>query len=109
MGITLKSSEEIDGNKRSPAGRSTNGRWYEGIKRGHPDVIKRVATPAGGLEGSEGALLLQSLKTGVPGRLSYKMQQDDFICNIHYKLGGSIPANQQPSVVTRVFLPPVDE
>ena len=31
-----------------------NGRWYEGMKRGQPDVIKRVPTPAGGLPGSTG-------------------------------------------------------
>ena len=105
----LKSSEEIDGNTRSPTGRATNGRWYEGIKRGHPDVIKRVATPAGGLSGSNGALLLQSLKTGVPGRPSYRMQQEDFICNIHYRLKGAIPVHQSPSCVVRVYLPPVDQ
>ena len=44
-----KSTEDIDENQRGPMGRSTNGRWYEGIKRGHPDVVKRVLTPSGGL------------------------------------------------------------
>jgi hypothetical protein len=104
-----KSSEENDDRQNQPLGRSTNGRWYEGIKRGHPDVIKRVPTPDGGLPGSEGALLLQSLQTGVPGRPSRKAQQDDFICNVQYRLGGTIPVSKSPSVTTRVFLPPVDE
>lgn len=104
-----KSSEEIDGNKRLPTGESRNRRWYEGIKRGDPDVVKRVETPEGGLPGSEGALLLQTLRTGVPGRTSNKMQQDDFICNVHYRLRQTIPASRAPNFVVRVFLPPVDE
>ena len=104
----LKSSEEINGRQNGPLGKSANGRWYEGVKRGYPDVVKRVATPAGGLPGSEGALLLQSLKTGIPGSPSYKMQQEDFICNIQYRQG-KIGVHQQPSVVTRVYWPPVEE
>ena len=104
-----KSSEEIDGQKRLPAGSSTNGRWYEGIKRGHPDVVQRVETPEGGLEGSEGSLLLQSLRTGVPGRISRKLQQDDFICNIHSRMKQTIPASRAPNFVVRVYLPPVDQ
>jgi hypothetical protein len=40
-----KSSDEQDKQQRLPAGRSVNGRWYEGVMRGHPDVIRRVATP----------------------------------------------------------------
>ena len=54
-----KSTEDIDEDQRGPMGRSTNGRWYEGIKRGHPDVVQRVLTPGGGLPGSAGALLLK--------------------------------------------------
>jgi hypothetical protein len=104
-----KSSEEIDGRTRNPAGRAANGRWYEGMKRGTPDHVKRVETPAGGLEGSEGSLLIQSLRTGVPGVSSHKMQQDDFIADVYYRLGGAIPVSQTPSVVTRIFLPPVDQ
>ena len=42
-----KSTEDIDENQRMPLGKSTNGRWYEGAKRGHPDVVQRVATPPG--------------------------------------------------------------
>src|SRR5271166_1623447 len=50
-----KSSEENDGQERLPAGRSENGRWAEGLKRGQPDLIKRVPTPPGGIAGSEGS------------------------------------------------------
>jgi hypothetical protein len=104
-----KSTEDIDKQQRQPIGRSTNGRWYEGIKRGHPDIVKRVETPPGGLPGSEGSLLMQSLYTGIPNRPSYTMHQEDFICNVQYRLGGAISASQSPSVTTRVFLPPIAE
>jgi hypothetical protein len=103
-----KSTEDIDENQRGPMGRSTNGRWYEGIKRGHPDVVKRVATPAGGIPGSEGALLLRSKFTGIPGRPSGTMHQDDFVANVQYRLKRRIDISEVPSVTTRVFLPPVD-
>jgi hypothetical protein len=102
-----KSSRNIDGQDRAPSGESKNGRWYEGMKRGQPDVIKRVPTPPGGLPGSQGSLLLRSLATGVPGHASYQMQQDDFIADVSSRLGGSLPASRTPNVVVRVFLPPV--
>ncbi|MHB8955914.1 MAG: hypothetical protein ACYC4U_23285 [Pirellulaceae bacterium] len=105
----LKSSQEMDEQPRLPVGESKNQRWYEGIKRGHPDVIRRVPTPPGGLKGSQGALLLQSQRTGIPGRVTNRMQQDDFIADVNYRLGGVLPASQSPSVVVRVFLPPVDQ
>ncbi|WP_235934729.1 hypothetical protein [Candidatus Laterigemmans baculatus] len=104
-----KSTEDIDENQRKPTGRTTNGRWYEGIKRGHPDVVKRVPTPAGGLPGSEGALLMRSKFTGIPGRPSGTMHQDDFVANVQYRLKRQINVAEVPSVVTRVFLPPVAE
>jgi len=104
-----KSSKNIDKRERSPGGESVNDRWYEGIKRGQPDVIRRVATPAGGLAGSQGALLLQSLQTGIPGKTTYQSQQDDFIANVHYLLGGTVPVSQTPSVVVRVYLPPMNQ
>ena len=37
------------------------------------------------------------------------MQQDDFICNVQYRLGGTVPATQSPSMTTRVYLPPMEE
>ena len=104
-----KSSQEMDDEPRLPTGEAKNRRWYEGIKRGHPDVVRRVPTPPGGLAGSQGALLLQSLRTGIPGRITNRMQQDDFVADVNYRLGGVIPVSQCPSVVVRVFLPPVDE
>jgi hypothetical protein len=104
-----KSTEDIDENQRGPMGRSTNGRWYEGIKRGHPDVVQRIATPAGGIPGSKGALLMRSMYTGLPNRPSYKMHQDDFVANVQYRLGRRLSVSEVPSVTTRVFLPPVAE
>ncbi len=104
-----KSTEDIDENQRQPMGKSTNGRWYEGAKRGHPDVVKRVPTPPGGLEGSQGSLLMKSLYTGIPNRPSNKMHQDDFICNVQYRLGGTLKVSQSPNITTRVFIPPLDE
>ena len=103
-----KSTENIDDQRRQPAGSSANGRFYEGIKRGHPDIVKRVPAPQGGLKGSTHALLLKSLRTGIPGSPSYKLQQDDFIVNTHTRVG-MIPVSKSPSCVTRVFLPPVEE
>ena len=102
-----KSSRNLDGQDRSPAGESVNGRWYEGMKRGQPDVIKRVPTPKGGLSGSQGSLLLRSLYTGIPGAVTRQMQQDDFIADVSSRVGGAIPVWRTPSVVVRVFLPPV--
>ena len=63
-----KSSEEIDERRRGPTGKSTNGRWYEGIKRGQPDFMKVVPSPEDGLSGSQHSLLMRTLKSGVPGR-----------------------------------------
>ncbi len=54
-----KASREQDGAVRRPTGYSANRRWFESPKRGMPDVIERVATPANGLPGSKGALRLQ--------------------------------------------------
>lgn len=104
-----KSSEDIDKNQRQPIGRSVNGRWYEGVKRGHPDVVRRVETPEGGIPGSTGSLLLQSLHTGIPNSPSYKMHQEDFICNVQYRMKGAIDVGQSPSCTARVFLPPIDQ
>jgi hypothetical protein len=72
-------------------------------------VVKRVPTPDDGPEGSEGALLLVSRQTGVPGYYSGKMEQDDFIVNVSNRLRGMIPVSRSPSVVVRVYLPPWDE
>lgn len=104
-----KSTEDIDENQRAPLGKSTNGRWYEGIKRGHPDMVRRVETPPGGLAGSRGALLMKSKMTGIPGKASGVMHQDDFVANVQYRMKRTIGIDEVPSVTTRVFLPPVAE
>lgn len=103
-----KSSRNIDGQTRGPAGTSRNRRVLESTYRGTPDVVKRVATPAGGIPGSKGALLIQSKVTGIPGRPSNEMQQDDLIFNVKGVLG-QVSTSRLPSVVVRVYLPPFDE
>ena len=84
-----KASREQD-NHGSPAHQvySQNRRWFESPKRGMPDVIERVETPAGGIPGSKGALKLQTLNTGIPGRPSFQMEQDDFIMSCSSRIGG---------------------
>ena len=104
-----KSSEEQDEQKRFPTGKSTNGRWYEGIKRGQPDFMRVVPTPEGGLSGSQYSLLMRTLHSGIPGRLSNEMQQDDLVINCQGRLPSSIAVSQSPSAVVRVYLPPFDE
>ncbi len=99
-----KSSRNIDKRDRQPTGYSSNGRWFESGKRGQPDIIKRVATPAGGLPGSKGSLLLQSLQTGIPGRASRESQQDDLLLKGMY-----LPVGYSPSIVVRVYLPPFED
>ena len=67
IGNWPKSTEENNDRHSYPSGKSANSRWYEGMKRGQPDFIRRVPTPGGGLVGSEGSLLIRSLQTGIPG------------------------------------------
>ncbi len=93
--------------KNLPLGFSANKRWHEGQKRGQPDIVARIETPPEGLAGSQGALLLRSKTTGTT-HPSYQQQQDDFIANVG-DLVGKIPVSQTPSVVTRVWFPPVEE
>ena len=105
-----KSSEEQDKRMRGPMGRSINGRWFEGPKRGTPDVVKRIELPAPGLEGSTHGLLIASLHAGIPGRTTYQMQQDDLIYNMQKVTGrGGISVADSPSVVTRVYMPPFEQ
>lgn len=104
-----KNSFELDGQARNPGGFAKNLRWFEGPLRGHPDDLKRVATPEGGLPGSQGSLSMRSLYTGTPGVASRKSQQDDLIVNVRERMGGYIPVRWLPSVVTRVYVPPFDE
>lgn len=104
-----KSSDEQDHQVRLPGGFSRNGRWAESALRGAPDIAKRVPTPPGGIAGSQGALLMRTLQSGVPGRISNTPQQDDFLANVSTRLGGSVAVARSPSVVVRVYIPPFDE
>ncbi|MDP6442872.1 MAG: hypothetical protein QGG36_13945 [Pirellulaceae bacterium] len=103
-----KSSKNLNKNDGGGGGESKNDHWYEGVKRGQPDIIKTVPTPPNGLANSTRSLLLRSVQTGIPGRPSYRLQQDDFIANVHYR-NGSIPVSQTPSAVVRIFMPKVEE
>ena len=103
-----KASQNLDGNQRHPLGESNNGRWYESGYRGQPDIVRRVATPKGGIRGSKGALLLQTKLSGIPEMITRKQQQDDFLANVNGRVG-AIPVRHTPSVVTRIFLPPWKE
>ncbi|NDC62953.1 MAG: hypothetical protein EBZ59_02980 [Planctomycetia bacterium] len=104
-----KSSEEQDKRMRGPMGKSANGRWFEGPKRGTPDVVKRIELPSPGLEGSKHGLLIATLNAGIPGRVTYQMQQDDLIYNMMRVTGLGISVADSPSVVTRVYLPPFEQ
>jgi hypothetical protein len=104
-----KSSEEQDKNVRGPGGVSNNGLWHEGAMRGTPDVVRRVDTPPGGIDGSTGALLFATKNSGIPGRVSNEQQQDDLLMMFNKKLGGSIPVAWRPSCTVRVYLPPFEQ
>lgn len=104
-----KSSFDIDERNRLPAGFSRNGRWVENVDRGHPEVVRRVDTPEGGLPGSSGALMLASKATGVPGKLTRTHAQDDLILNVYSRVNGYVPVSQGPSIVVRIYLPPIEQ
>ncbi len=103
-----KASQNLDSQTRHNLGESANGRWYESAYRGQPDIIRRVPTPAGGLPGSKGSLLLRSKFTGIPEMVTHKQQQDDFLANVN-GITGAISVANSPSFVVRVFLPPWNE
>ena len=99
-----KSSNEDDGQRRLPAGRSANNFWSESMKRGQPDHILRIPTPPGGLAGSKGSLLLCTLNSGIPGRVSYEAMQDDLILNCSQRVG-QISVGRSPNFTVRVWMP----
>jgi hypothetical protein len=103
-----KSSHEQDEKQRGPGGRSSNGLWHEGGKRGTPDLVKRVETPSGGIAGSTGSLLFATRNSGIPGRVANSQQQDDLLMLFDRRLGRSIPIAWQPSATVRVYLPSFD-
>ncbi|MEX0718847.1 MAG: hypothetical protein WD066_19800 [Planctomycetaceae bacterium] len=99
-----KASREQDGQTRDPLGYSANGKWKESPKRGTPEIVERVAPPAGGLPGSTGALSMRSQYAGIPNRPMRDGGQDDLIFN-----GSYVSVNRSPNVVVRVFVPPFEE
>lgn len=104
-----KSSNNIDKQTRYPTGVSNNGKWFESLKRGQPDVVKRVPTPPGGLPRSKGALLMQTLNSGVPGWSTRDWQQDDLLVDVSSALGGFVPVAWSPNVVVRLYIPEFDK
>ncbi|HEX4129926.1 MAG TPA: hypothetical protein VHZ24_07775 [Pirellulales bacterium] len=104
-----KSSSNIDKQQRPPMGRAKGGGVYESGLRGQPDIIRRVPTPEGGLSGSNGALLMRSLRTGVPNFVTNENQQDDLIMNVAAKINGYMLPAWSPSAVVRVYVPPFDQ
>lgn len=104
-----KSSSNIDERVRRPNAYSSNRRVLESDYRGTPDVVERVPTPPGGLPGSTGALLIQTKNAGIPGRLSYEMQQDDLILNPRGASRSEFSLHKNPSFVVRVYIPDFDE
>lgn len=104
-----KASANIDDQVREPIGVSSNGRIFESTYRGHPDVVRRVSTPDGGIPGSRGALLMRSRATGVPGRVSNEQQQDDLMVNVYGVLDHEIEPRYAPSCTVRVYVPAWDK
>lgn len=104
-----KSSFEQDDNQRGPGGISNNRLWHEGAKRGTPDIVRRIATPPGGIEGSLGALMFQTKNSGMPGRITNEQMQDDLLMKFDSKLGRPIPVEWEPSCTVRVYLPEFDQ
>lgn len=103
-----KSSYKTDDRHRLPGGYSENDRWFEGIERGQPDVLKVIPTPAGGISGSQFALLTQTLHSGIPGFTSGRVEQDDLVVSNVNRIG-TVPVRESPSVVARVYLPPAEQ
>lgn len=104
-----KSSSNLDRDPRYPTGTSANARITEGAYRGAPDVIRRIDTPAGGLPGSKGALFLASRETGIPGRITNEMQQDDLIVEVGNRIGGYVTPDWYPNFMCRVCIPPFEK
>ena len=104
-----KSSRNIDDEERAPLGTSRNKRWLEGPHRGTPDIMRRVPTPPSGLDGSQYSLLMRSQRTGIPGKVTNKPQQDDVMVKVKRRVGRPIPADWSPNCVVRVYVPPFDE
>jgi hypothetical protein len=104
-----KASSNLDNQERQPGGQSANGKWYESSLRGEPDIVKRVPTPAGGLPGSQGSLMMRTLYSGLPTYRTNKFQQDDLVFNASMTTGGYISPSRTPNCLARVYLPPFNQ
>lgn len=104
-----KASSNLDNQERQPGGQSANGKWYESSLRGEPDIVKRVPTPAGGLPGSQGSLMMRTLYSGVPTYRTNKFQQDDLVFNASMTTGGYISPSRTPNCIAHVYLPPFNQ
>jgi hypothetical protein len=100
-----KSSRELNERSYGPMAYSTNRRWAEGPERGQPDVLKVIPTPSNGLPGSTKALQISTLRSGIPGRNTNDVQQDDLILGIATRIGSTLQVREVPSCVVRVYLP----
>ena len=89
--------------RNEPGGVSSNRRFYEGMKRGQPDLVRRIPTPEGGLPGSQGALLIRSLHTGGP-RPTGQQQQEDLIGDVAGLVGklGVVGPQKRPGKPLRL-------
>jgi hypothetical protein len=103
-----KSSRELNEQTYGPMAFSVNRRWAEGPERGQPDVLKIVKTPPNGLPGSQQALQITTLRSGVPGQNTNDVQQDDLILTVADRIGSTIQASEVPNCVVRVYLPEPD-
>ncbi len=100
-----KSSREQNERTYGPMAYSKNKRWQECPERGQPDVVKVIDAPPGGLAGSEKALQISTLRSGIPGLNTNDVQQDDLILGISTRIGSTIRASEAPNCVVRVYLP----
>lgn len=100
-----KGSRENNDRTNGPSGYSKNGRFIEGPERGQPDHMQVIPTPKGGLPGSENALWVSTLHSGVPGQNTNTVEQDDLIVMCPNRLGTNIRPSESPSCVVRVYFP----
>ncbi len=86
---------------------SSNGLWY-GSARGAPEVMSRVAAPAGAPAGSSGAL---SVRTHFVEQISStSAYQEDLVSQLYTSvsgLGRNLTRAERPSYTARVKLPPI--
>ncbi len=52
---------------------------------------------------------MQTQRSGIPGRITNRPMQDDFVANTIQRVGGLIHVSRTPSVVTRVYFPRVSK